>query len=70
MGSAKMKLTPMTTEIQKPEFALNAGNVSTRMTPTPKRTPFVIEYIRAAICARVAVSRVIDNPFGSIFWCG
>jgi hypothetical protein len=43
MGSAKMKLAPTTTEIQKPELALNAGNVKTRMTPAPKRTPFVIE---------------------------
>jgi hypothetical protein len=38
-----MKLAPTTTEIQKPEFALNAGNVRTRMTPAPNKTPFVIE---------------------------
>jgi hypothetical protein len=43
MGSAKMKLTPTTTEIQKPEFALNAGNVRIKMTPAPNRTPFVIK---------------------------
>jgi hypothetical protein len=43
MGSANMKLTPTTTEIQKPEFAFNAGNVSTTITPEPNRTPFVIE---------------------------
>jgi hypothetical protein len=43
MGSANMKLAHTTTEIQKPELALNAGNVSTRTTPTPNRTPLVIE---------------------------
>jgi hypothetical protein len=43
MGAAKMMLAPTTTEIQKPESALNTGNVSTKIRPAPNRTPFTIE---------------------------